>query len=643
MSIAIFGNVINSKDATDSGVSSTLSTDKTNRFSTEILNDEKSASSSFGIKRPGLILDTNYKRDSSDSIPRSPLSATFSFAEGRNNSGTIIRGQEFNDEDAEFFFPQNKQTTSSLEKIIEDSTSREQFRTFLSTRSAEENLAFLMALKRLSSNNVRQTYYWYICEDSPYEINITSACASELISTYRKINGNATASEWYKIFSKAKLEVINLLQCVVPEFNSWAKKQYTLWTELKPNQKRVLIIGGGPCGVMCANMLQGMGAFQVALVSKADYIEFKPALIHVNDPNEYDKYNLSLSDVLQNTKLALGEVTNVTKTSVNIGENTIEYDYLVIATGKSYKLGPTWAPAAGITREYNKKAMSLQANAIKGSNSILITGGTPFGVGVAAEILTKYPEKKVILLEKENQLFASEAYNMVGAGDVAKRYLERLGCQVHTNVLVTATISDPDKSNLSNVHLADGTVFAVELVINAHSGIVNTSIISDTSMLNSLGYIKVDKTLLVEGTNNIFAGGVCAAPIEGMSHTFINSLISGCIIARNICREYKGKELSFAGHKGFPDYVKETADPLAAIYIGNKAFGRFGLLPLGKRSPEYLGTDAPTEDLVLSHKYSDMHLAAYNFWQNSFKNSRPAWLGEPPKKLSCSDYQKNKK
>lgn len=582
-------------------------------------------------------------------VARTSISTTFD----RKGSIGSLMSQTLEEE---FFFGNKNAPRQALDRILEDDSLRNQFRVFLSTRRAEENLAFLGAIKSLNPGNVRQVYLWYLFDDSPFEINLTAQTAEDLIAAYMKVRGIATSSEWYKVFANARNEIHDILGNMANEFLLWSRNYYIFWKNITDKKKKVLVIGSGPCGIMAAKMLENIEAFKVTMVTKINFSEFKPALIHITHPSRMSKYHVPVVDSLTNTDIILGEVNAVEQNRAYVGQNHIDFDYCILACGKSYRTGPSWGNN-GVTKEYNERIKEATANEIRRANSVLVIGGGPVGVSSASEIKSSYPNKNVVLLENSSTLLKNEEWGPHGMGKMAQRYLENLGVTVYTNKLVSATISDNENSGYYYVHTADGLCFHVDLVVSARPPVVNSFILKKkdvATFTDSRGYLLVPKTMNIPGTTHIYAGGVVCKSADEYDPTVLNSMITGCIIARNICRDFKGKELSYHGHKGFPEYIKKDNDPLASVMVGDVAFGRQGLSNLSKRTPDRYNNyglpsppaDAPREptdiqDLALNEGYRQMHVDAYNFWHNVLvKNERPSWLGEEPKKITIEDYKK---
>ncbi|KAF3566421.1 hypothetical protein DY000_02018248, partial [Brassica cretica] len=88
---------------------------------------------------------------------------------------------------------------------------------------------------------------------------------------------------------------------------------------------------------------------------------------------------------------------NITETDVMTADgDVIGYDYLVIATGHSDLFLKT--------RQEKLSQYQSEYEDIRSSKSVLIVGGGPSGVELAAEIAVDFPEKKVTLVHKGPKL-----------------------------------------------------------------------------------------------------------------------------------------------------------------------------------------------------------------------------------------------
>jgi NADH dehydrogenase len=231
--------------------------------------------------------------------------------------------------------------------------------------------------------------------------------------------------------------------------------------------KRVVIVGGGFAGLKAARML-GKANFRVTLVDRRNHHVFQPLLYQVATAV------LNPSDIAapirrivrgKNVTVLLGEVTSVDlqHKKVRLGDDAIDYDYVVIATGSthSYFGHDEWAQFAPglksledalevrrrILFAYEAAEREPDAERRKEWLTFVVVGGGPTGVelaGALAEISRVSlahdfhnfdpRQAKVILVEGMSRLLTAYPEKLSVR---ARRSLERLGVDVRTDTRVT--------------------------------------------------------------------------------------------------------------------------------------------------------------------------------------------------------------
>ncbi|WMV56269.1 hypothetical protein MTR67_049654 [Solanum verrucosum] len=133
--------------------------------------------------------------------------------------------------------------------------------------------------------------------------------------------------------------------------------------------RRVVVIGGGVAGSLIAKSLQ----------FDADLTLIDPATV---EPLFAERSLIHHKDYLANGRLIVSEVTNITNKEVLTADgHQVTYDYLVVATGH---YGPL-----PVTRTDRLEEYQTENEKIKEADSILIVGGGPTGVELAAEIFLR--------------------------------------------------------------------------------------------------------------------------------------------------------------------------------------------------------------------------------------------------------------
>lgn len=231
-----------------------------------------------------------------------------------------------------------------------------------------------------------------------------------------------------------------------------------------PNERHVVILGGGFAGLACAKELGGTPC-RVTLVDRWNHHLFQPLLYQVATGG------LAMTDIAQplrsilanckNVTTLMGEVTQVDLDArqVRLKDRVLEYDALVIALGArtSYFGHPEWEQHtlglkslddAMVIRKkvllaFEKAESSADAAQIGRLLTMVVVGGGPTGVEMAGSLAEL---ANVVLKEDFRRIDPAQArVHLIEAGprllpmfpgtlpDYTKARLERMGVVVHLN------------------------------------------------------------------------------------------------------------------------------------------------------------------------------------------------------------------
>ncbi|KAG9402220.1 Apoptosis-inducing factor 2 [Aphanomyces cochlioides] len=190
----------------------------------------------------------------------------------------------------------------------------------------------------------------------------------------------------------------------------------------------IVVVGGGYIGIQFAQELAKQLPAKLAtitVVEKNDFtfhcVGMPRALVN---PSFIEHLFIPLKHALPypHAKIVRGIVEEIQDNHVVIrrivsdqaeGTTTnIPFDYLVLATGSSYA-SPIKVANDQYTCSSVEKALVDTANSIRAASSVLVVGGGPVGVEIAAEIAYAYPSKRVTILEGNTRL----VYNSVLLGE----------------------------------------------------------------------------------------------------------------------------------------------------------------------------------------------------------------------------------
>lgn len=183
--------------------------------------------------------------------------------------------------------------------------------------------------------------------------------------------------------------------------------------------KHIVIIGGGPAGIAAAQNAAKCKDAKITILERRDFAFHAPgALRAMVDTSFIPKVLIPYNKVFEkcpNVEIKFATADNIafdsrsvtfTPTEPSSPQDTISYDYLIIATGSSYP-GPIKPTGTIIKMEDMTRDLTKAANDIKDSERILIIGGGAVGIEMAGEIKAFYPDKKVMLIDPNNELLSN--------------------------------------------------------------------------------------------------------------------------------------------------------------------------------------------------------------------------------------------
>jgi len=256
-----------------------------------------------------------------------------------------------------------------------------------------------------------------------------------------------------------------------------------------------VVIGGGFTGASVAKQLQK--EFHVTLIDSKEYFEFTPGILRVLvNPEHMKKIQVKHTEYLNRGKFICGNVSEVSKTHVNVNNKRINFDYLVIASGSNYSTPIKNAHAilasrGSILKRYHDK--------LKKASSVAIIGGGVVGVELASEICTQFPEKEITILESGERLIGR---NHPRAIFYAHNFLQERGVRIIFNEIIK---KENGKYAITNKETRiEGDLIFICTGIVRNSDFMKKHF---SSKLAPQGAIKVDNYLRVKGEENIFTGG----------------------------------------------------------------------------------------------------------------------------------------
>ncbi|GLB50255.1 NAD(P)/FAD-dependent oxidoreductase [Neptunitalea lumnitzerae] len=300
----------------------------------------------------------------------------------------------------------------------------------------------------------------------------------------------------------------------------------------KTKMPRVVIVGGGFAGISIAKKLKGL-PIQLVMFDRHNYHTFQPLLYQVSTSGlEADSIAYPLRKIMKKHKnfhFRMAEVKNINPTTQVIDTNigSLEYDYLVIATGTKtnyfgnkqieYNALPmkTVPQALDIRsfmlQNFEKASVTENDEERQAYMTFVVVGGGPTGVelaGALAELKRKvfpkdYPDidlskMEIHLLEGAPRLLPPMSET---ASKKAEKFLRELGVTIHLKTLVT-------QYDGTNVETKEGVILKASTFIWS-AGVTGNPVlgVNENAIHDKVKRYIVNEYNQVDGYNNIFAIG----------------------------------------------------------------------------------------------------------------------------------------
>jgi len=295
---------------------------------------------------------------------------------------------------------------------------------------------------------------------------------------------------------------------------------------------KVVIVGGGFCGVFIAKYLEKTKNIETTLIDSKSYYEYQPSLHKVLfKPSLIEKLRKEYTAFLHKTDIIVDTIREITPQHVKTNKGTIKYDVLVIATGIEYPIFLDNKKNVYVLKN-GKQACEI-AEKIQNAYHILIVGGGVIGTEITGEIITKAPQKKLTFIHPRNHILERLPSD---ASDYSIDFFKKNNVKLIFGEKIASHKEQTYITTKNREIKADLCIWCTGIKTNpAFMKKFSDSCFTDRKAL------KVDDYLQLEGYPNIFVGGDISNVKEEKNAR--KAELHAKIIAKNIKRLLKQKPL----------------------------------------------------------------------------------------------------
>ena len=273
----------------------------------------------------------------------------------------------------------------------------------------------------------------------------------------------------------------------------------------------VVVIGGSSAGLGVSHgLLRQVPNVRVTLINPSNEFYFNlasPRIIAKPNSLSSSKYLYSITDAFNSYPKASfnfikGMVTGintenqtvaVSKDASSLSTPPVPFDYLVIASGSTTpaSIGKSGLKVPFKTGGFEDVSTAIREaqEAIKCARSVIVGGGGPLGVEVAAELIeVACPKKEVTLISATDLL-------LPGAKESVRTTAETLLTRKGVEVIKSTQIEQVDQDPISKkwvIRLSNGEILTADAYISATGLLPNNQFIPP-SFLNAQGWVNVDE------------------------------------------------------------------------------------------------------------------------------------------------------
>ncbi|AJT41198.1 NAD(P)/FAD-dependent oxidoreductase [Psychromicrobium lacuslunae] len=354
--------------------------------------------------------------------------------------------------------------------------------------------------------------------------------------------------------------------------------------------QRIVIVGAGYGGSALAHQLQDHA--EVTLIDPRDaFVNIAGSLRALTRPDWAANIFFPLEQILPRGKHLRDKAISVDPGGVSLASgDRVEADYIVLATGSSYPY-----PANPSSDQTAAALTDFQAThqALAQAPRVLILGGGPVGLELAAEIREVWPNKLITVVEPGSKLLPAFL------PEVQESLLQQLGAlkiEILTGTRIEK-LSDAAAGTLAAISATTdkGQIIEADIYFRAYGAVLNTGYLDDGKLtkLTDRAEVAVNPDLSVGEHRHVYAIGDITNIAEAKMAGYAGQ--HAAVVAQNILAQLAGREPTetYLPH----DY------PMILLPLGSRA--GVGQLP-SENGPAFAGAE-----LVSEYKGTDIYTARF--------------------------------
>ncbi|KAK9366156.1 hypothetical protein V1509DRAFT_630693 [Lipomyces kononenkoae] len=281
--------------------------------------------------------------------------------------------------------------------------------------------------------------------------------------------------------------------------------------------KSIVILGGSFSGVSTAHRILKQtaktGPVKIILVSPNTHFYWNIAAPRALVPGQvaddkifqpiapgFSQYPASQFEFIVASAKNVDFVAKKVVISGSAGNKTLDYDFLILATGSSTR-ADTPFKTLGSTEATRDALHDFQAR-VKKSKTIVVAGAGATGVETAGELSFEYGQQKEIILITSGPTILEGA--IASVSKTAIDLLQSLKVDIKLQTKIIGSAQTPD--GRQELTLSDGDKLITDMYIPTF-GVRPNSSYAPTKYLNTDGFVMVDDYLKVKGVEDVWAIG----------------------------------------------------------------------------------------------------------------------------------------